>query len=419
VAPSWHPDASRIAVATRDAASGYRLTVVGALSGEAVAVSDHPDASRGGRLTWTPDGGQVAFDVGTADADCDCTHWDTWVLDLDARARHQVDADGDDRLTSSERHPVFAPGIALRRAGVTRIETALAISRDTFDAARVAVLAREDLYADALTGAPLAHAHDAPLLLTPTANLHSDVGAELLRLGVETVFLLGSEAALTTEVVDDLEDLGITDVRRRGGANRAATARLIAKELGPSDHAFVVEGRDADPNRGWPDAVSVSPLAAAVRSPILLTETEVLPGETARALEELEVERVTLIGGEAAIGAQVSDSIESRGVAVDRLAGEDRYATSLEVADAGVAAGLDPARTWFATGRNWPDALGAGPAVAATGAVLVLLDGFDLDGSPQARTWLDTRGVERIVLVGGPDAIDPRVAVEIERRAGP
>lgn len=419
VAPAWHPDATRIAVATRDETSGYRLTVVGAHSGEAVAISDHSDASRGGRLSWTPDGLQLAFDVAADDPDCDCARWDTWVLDLAEQARHGVDADGDTSVTSSERHPVFAPGIARRRAGVTRIQTAVAISRHTFEAADVAVLARADLYPDALSGAPLAHAHDAPLLLTSTDHLDGEVAAELVRLGVGTVFLLGSEAALTSGVVDDLEELGIADVRRRGGADRNGTARLVAKELGPSDHAFIVEGRDADPSRGWPDAVSVAPLAAHVGSPVLLVETDLLPDETARALDEVGVERATLIGGPAAIGTDVADEIEARGIAVDRLAGQDRYATSMEVAEAGAAVGLDPARSWFATGRDWPDALGAGPAVAASGGVLVLLDGFDLDGSPPARVWLDTVDFERIVLVGGPDAIDPRVAVEIERRAGP
>lgn len=414
--PAWHPDTTRIAVAIRPESGGVTVAIAGVRQGGTTPLSTHADAAVIDRFSWTPDGRQIAYAAGEQDSGCSCTLWNAWMVDLDGHARTRLDADGDDTFTSSERNVVYGPGVVRRLAGQTRIETAIDVSNSTFGASTVAVLARSDLYPDALSGAPLAHAQNAPLLLTPSDGLHPDVAEELTRLGVETVFLLGSEVALSSQVVEDLEAIGITDVRRRGGTDRFGTARLIARELGPTVHAYVVEGRDADPNRGWPDAVSVAPLAAYRGSPVLLVETESLPDETARALDELGIEQVTIVGGLPAVSEDVERAIAARDITVERLAGENRYETSLAVAEAALDAGMSAATTWLATGRNWPDALGAGPTVSTTSGILLLADGFGLDGSPSVRTWVHDQAVREVVLVGGPDVLAPRVAVELEGR---
>lgn len=413
--PAWHPDTTRIAFGVRLEGQGLGATIAGVRQGGTVIVSSHETAGAMDRFSWTPDGRQVAFSVGEQDSGSHTTLWDAFTIDMSAQARRQLDVDGETASTS-ERNVVYGPGVVHRLAGRTRIETAIDVSNAHFGASTVAVLARSDLYPDALSGAPLAHANDAPMLLTPSEGLHPDVAAELDRLDVETVFLLGSEAALSAQVEEDLAALGITDVRRRGGADRFGTARLIAKELGPTTHAYVVEGRDPDENRGWPDAVSVAPLAAFRGSPVLLVETDTLPDETARALDELGIDRTTIIGGPPAVSELVETLIADRDIAVDRLAGDDRYETSLEVAAAALDAGMSPATTWLATGRNWPDALGAGPTVSATAGILVLVDGLVLDNSPGVRAWVDQQPVEEVILIGGPDVLVPRLAVELERR---
>ncbi|CAN5489928.1 hypothetical protein BH23ACT7_BH23ACT7_25800 [soil metagenome] len=60
---------------------------------------------------------------------------------------------------------------------------------------------------------------------------------------------------------------------------------------------------------------------------------------------------------------EVAAAVAELGVAVDRIAGPDRYATAVAVADAAAVDGAGaPAMTWLATGLNFPDALAAGPA---------------------------------------------------------
>ena len=93
---------------------------------------------------------------------------------------------------------------------------------------------------------------------------------------------------------------------------------------------------------------------------------------------------------------------------VERIAGASRYGTSLELARAAVAEGADASRTWLATGRNWPDALAAGPA-AAPNQGLLLLVGARLAGSPGVPTWVQEHAgsTDRLHLVGGSNAVTP------------
>lgn len=117
------------------------------------------------------------------------------------------------------------------------------------------------------------------------------------------------------------------------------------------------------------------------------------------------------------MSAQVAEAISAQGVHVERVAGATRYETSRAVAERSVGAGMDPAATWLSSGGTWPDALSAGPAVAAAGGVLLLVDGADLDHSPPAQTWLTTYAdeIQQVTVVGGPDVLRPGLVVQVER----
>lgn len=302
-----------------------------------------------------------------------------------------------------------------RVAGDDRIATAVEVSRARGNAAETVVLARADLYPDALAGGPLAVSRQAPLLLTASTELSDETADEIARLDATRAVLLGGEQALSPAVADALEDRGLT-VERIGGDNRFGTAALVADALGSeAGSAFIVEGANVDPQRGWPDAVSSAPLAAATGRPILLATASSLPQETADALGRGAVTESVVVGGEAAVGATVFAELEARGHGPRRVSGDDRYATSAAVYDEALEAGLDPRVLWLATGGDFPDALTAGATVGALRQSLLLVDPQDLDGSPRVREVLeaDPAVVERVLLLGGPAAVSPEVEDEI------
>lgn len=299
-----------------------------------------------------------------------------------------------------------------RVAGPDRVATSVALADRAFPggAARV-VLGRSDAYADALAAAPLAATLDAPVVLNPSSTLHAGVAALIDRLGATEAVLIGGTGALGATVADQLRAKGVT-VRRIAGANRFDTARLVASEIGGTS-AYLVEGVNASTDRGWPDAVAVSGLAALQKHPILLTTSSALPDETAAALQHLGTHTVTIVGGTRA----VSDAVASEAgqlATVRRVSGSTRYDTSTKLAELALAAGADGSAVWLATGRSFPDALAAGAAAARSGAVLLLVDGVDLVGSPEPLAWLDSRtALREIVLVGGPSTVSVSVETTV------
>lgn len=301
-----------------------------------------------------------------------------------------------------------------RLSGVNRVETAVEISNVSFpgdDSGDVVVLATSTNYPDALAGGPLARRLDAPLLLTAPDALSAPTRVEIERLGARTAVLLGGTVALSQAVEAELVSMGLA-IDRVAGADRFETAGLIAERV-PSTSVYVTEGVNADPRRGWPDAVAVSGLASFQQRPILLVAQDAAPSATLAAMDDLDVTEAVVVGGEVAVSDEVVRRLESTGAAVTREAGDSRFGTSVEVAQRSVAAGASTSELWFATGLAFPDALAAGPAVAKAGGVLVLVHGTDPAGGREVYDWLGGLDDEQLLnatFVGGPVAISDAVA---------
>jgi len=306
----------------------------------------------------------------------------------------------------------FAPSpLVTRYLGVLRTETAVDVARHAYAGASTVVVARDDVYADALAGAPLAAKVGAPVLLTDPGSLPAPVCTEIRQLGATTAIILGDTTAVSATVQGQLSGCGITTVERYQGATRFDTAAAIVAQLNTVS-VYITEGIDADPSRGWPDAVAVSSLAAYQHRPILLVTSATIPTGTVQALRAGGTTHATIIGGRDVVSDGVAQQLGALGITVDRLSGADRYATSVAVANVAAQVGLNGGQPWLATGNNWPDALTAGPAAANTGNQLLLVDGASLANSPATQQWLTTNPPTVTHLVGGPDVLSPLVAVQ-------
>lgn len=305
-----------------------------------------------------------------------------------------------------------------RVAGAGRVLTAVALSQRAFATAEVVVVARADDYADALAAAPFAARLGGPLLLSRSSDeVEPALGGEIQRLGAHVVHLIGGPGALSPALELSLEKWGVTNVVRTAGRNRFDTARLIALQVGGRS-VYVANGVT-----GWPDAVAGSGLAAVQGRPILLVASDRVPDETRAALRQLDAESAIVIGGTGSVSSSLlavlmdPDDDGVSDVSVSRIAGADRYDTSRLVADVAVSAGADPSRAWLASGTSWPDALATGPAVAARGGVLLLIDGGDLGGSPAVAAWLTQHApsLEEVVLVGGGASINGHAEEQVRQ----
>jgi len=283
----------------------------------------------------------------------------------------------------------------VRVAGADRTATAIAVSEASYPqpgSASGAVLARSDEFPDALAGTPLAANVHGPLLVTAPDSLDPRVAAELTRAVApgSTVYVLGGPAALSDGVSSAVTALGFT-VRRLGGADRFATAAVIA-QAGLGAPAVVFEATGLD----FADALAAGTAAAAVHGAVLLTDGPALPAATSQYLAQYAPAIQYAVGGPAA----------SADPGATAIAGADRYATAALIADRFFP---NPSSVGIASGANWPDALSGGARQGTTGGALLLSDPDTL--SPDAAAYLSAHAgsIATVEVYGGDDAISDGV----------
>ena len=306
------------------------------------------------------------------------------------------------------------PGRVDRVAGADRLQTAALASRRTFGVTRNVVLATAGDFPDALAATPLAASLDAPLLLVGQ-ELGPDALRELDRTGATDAYLVGGIGVLPEAIADALRALGL-EVTRLAGPDRYATAAAVASEVrAPGGLAFIASGER------FPDALAAGPVAAARRAPILLTPRDALPNPTLGVLAQLGIGDAVVVGGSNAVADAVLGGLPSP----ERVAGPDRFATAVALAEHGLAHGLTPDEVYLASGAGFADALAAGPTAAAgewgaqpRGPLLLL--GQDTAASTTTLEWLRDHAtlVERALLFGGSAAIDPAVEAAVVAALG-
>ena len=305
----------------------------------------------------------------------------------------------------------------------TPVAVAIGFSQLAFDTAEEVLLGRDDLFADSLASGGL-QGTERPLLLTDADELDPDVLAEITRLGADTVILLGGEAAVSADVADALEDEGL-DVERRAGVSRTETAIDVAADLDATTALLVraFPGSGGDQTQAFADSIAGGAWAADEGWPVLFTQTEVLTGSTATYLEESGITDVVVIGGEAAVSADVTDALDEMAIGWERVSGSNRFATATAIAEArGFDSEADADQVVLVEGQTadaWVGGFTAAAYAAIVDAPIVLSNGEDLPPATEVfldgpSTRVDEDDVDGVVLVCASDPAaceDARVAL--------
>ena len=285
--------------------------------------------------------------------------------------------------------------------------------------------AAADLLFDPIGGYQRVDTDSAPVLITKSArsgarslSLSAKIAIRDLSSGgcqsVRQAVIIGGYAAISPLIDEELVSIGVSEVFRVQGLDRYATAAAIAQSLGTSsvvdsericDDVYgsdgnvqtgfygnaVVEWRNSSsecellPNAvviadgvTGADAIAAGWWTSYWQVPILLHDgSEKLRIETAEAIQSLDVANIIVLGGVRRISdAVVREAVAITGAKNYRVAGPDRFATSVAMAERFGG--------WIATGdgferqsslicfasssssssnkgsRGWPDALGAG-----------------------------------------------------------
>lgn len=202
------------------------------------------------------------------------------------------------------------PGVR-RVAGNDRYETAVAVMNDRWRepgqlAESGVFVAGGQGFADPMAGAAAAASREAPLLLVGESSV-PDVVTQALAArqaegGIGTIYLLGGTAVIDASVEAELEQYA--PVERLSGLDRFETASAISAHFytDGADEAFTGTGRD------FADVLAAAPVAGVREAPVLLSEPDSLPDATRSELERLSPARSYLLGGEAAVSAEVEQA---------------------------------------------------------------------------------------------------------------
>lgn len=383
--PTWSPAGNELAWASNG------RVFVSTLEGPAREIpGPWPDEQP--TVSWSPDRGQLLVE----------TSQQQWIVDLASGDRREISL-GQDILG----RVWLRPGpVVVRSAGSERTATAAAVAARWFPQPNGhAVIARADDYADALAAASLSDG--GPVLLSDRDRLSDAAAAQLDRLQPQVVTLMGGEAALSSQVEQDVEARGFSS-RRVAGSDRYETAAAAGDLLPDSDLALLASGQ------GFPDALALAPLAASNGAPLLLAAKDTLPEATEAALRDGGFRQVLAAGGPAVISdAALAAAAAACDCQVKRLAGPERTATAVLVAEELEAMGWVLDGAFLAPGDRFPDALAAGPAAGSVRRPLLLAANRDTLGET-TRSWLEEAGeaIDRIDVVGDETVLSRAVAEE-------
>lgn len=236
-------------------------------------------------------------------------------------------------------------------------------------------------------------------LLLVTSPSMEDKIAKGISESIKQYFISNGEVPVEPDII----------LPRYAGLDRYKTSIEISKAgWSTSETAIIACGEK------FPDALSAGPLAKKYNAPVLLSEVNELRKDIESEINRLNVKTAYIVGGEGAVSKNIENKLSSKGINCIRIAGVDRYATSLEVAKRiGNKNGV-----FIASGEAFPDALSIASYAGFKGMPVILTDTNNL--SQNAREFIQGSNAKAYVI-GGSGVVSDKVLKDlssVERIAG-
>lgn len=281
----------------------------------------------------------------------------------------------------------------VRISGDTRYDTAYKnadalkkqLGLEMFDSA---VVACGTNYPDALSSAYLAKVKNAPLLLSEAREVNGTV--DYIRKNVtkgKTVYLVGGADVLPEQIKTILGS--DYDVKRLEGEDRFLTNLAVLKEANVNNEDVMICS-----GLGYADALS----AAATGKPVMLVG-KALTEEQKAYLAGINPAKFYIVGGSDVVSDRVKAELETMR-SVERISGEDRYETALNVAKKFFD--MTSSTVVIATGDGFADGLVGSVTAIANNAPLLLANRNNIKGVAE---FVKETGAKRSIVMGGADVI--------------
>lgn len=297
-----------------------------------------------------------------------------------------------DQITTNE-DGVFKNVIHQRFQGENRAKTAVNVQRHYFANTNKVILVNDNAYPDAISATNVSMGK-YPLLYTGKNSLSVETKSALDKMFLDEIYLMGGVNTISKNVENKLrKNFPHAKITRIMGNNRYDTSAESAKTRANTTNLIFAAGTN------YADALYATSLAAHQNAPILLVSNEGLSQSTRKFIQSIgNIDSVTIVGGEISVNQSVKKQIENlTKKRVTRLAGVDRYESSVEVAK---RVNANPAEVITTSGEVFADAL-VSSTVAQKIKAPILLVKKDVLPLKVREYMKDTNSIYKLTTIGG------------------
>ncbi len=210
-----------------------------------------------------------------------------------------------------------------------------------------------------------------------------------------------SNAYYSTKDREGNEPESIVCVNKLVGENAYQTATKVSNEGWDSANDVVIVN-----SASMVDALSATPFAKYNNAPILLTQANKLNSETKKEILRLKTKNIYIIGGKSVVSNSVINELKSMKLTVQRISGNDRYQTSLEIAK---KLPNKPSEIAVVNGETGlPDAVSIAPVAAEKNMPIVLAS--PNQGTKVFDQYIKDNNIKKSYVIGSEVAVSNTIA---------
>ena len=215
---------------------------------------------------------------------------------------------GQSSISSSVESRLKKEDIKVKRiSGSDRFDTSDKLSQEVSRLSKKssqAILVNGYKNIDALSVSSLATKEELPILLNGRNALNMSVKNRLRQMNVNKVYIIGGNNSISSDVEKELKKMQISVVRLSGTDRYETSANIAKYAYKDFDEAIVASGENPV------DALAASTLTGKREAPILLTNKNKIPKSIKKIIEDMDIGKITIVGGENSITDNVMDDME-------------------------------------------------------------------------------------------------------------
>lgn len=307
---------------------------------------------------------------------------------------------GADKLKSNADTQSKKQYVVSRIYGKDRIDTSIQIAKSYIKTSEFAILANQNNFPDSLSATVLSKKYNAPILLTDAIKADKSLIQEIKRLQTKYFVKIGGEKSISNEVAKQLLPEK-SKVKSYKGSDRYATNAEIIKEFKDADTCIIASGEN------FADSLSIGAFATKNGYPIVLVQKDKINDVTKQALKDSKIKKCYIVGGENSVSKSLEKELPQ---VIERIAGNDRYETSLKIADKFYK---DAQGAYLTSGEVFADSLAINPIAARFDVPLILTP---KDKLPQkTQEYLENSKIVQIAIIGGEKTVSKQIQQELAK----